>query len=606
MTVTKSFAGQSFNLPENRSPKSSQWGVEVSNFLISVADNAIPKTGGSYTLSAELNLGATYGLLLPYIKSTGSNLSTAGVLRLANAESIGWRNQANGANLLLKANASDRLEFDGVAVPTISSTDTLTNKTIVAASNTITTAATGNLAAVELNAALAELQTDIDTRATSSTVTTHTGASTGVHGVVGSVVGTSDSQALTNKTIVVASNTVTTAASGNLSSVELNAALAELQSDIDTRAVTSGKLSQFASTSSSELAGVISDETGSGALVFANSPTLVTPALGTPSAATLTNATGLPLTTGVTGTLPVANGGTGQTSANNALNGLLPSQGSNGGKVLSTDGSNTSWTSVATTNSQPPVGSIVAYNPGYYTNGSNGGFTLVGPSANTAAGVNAYIPSNWRVCDGSALNDAGSTIWVGASRYLPNLSDSRFLMGSTAAGTAGGSNTMAHTHSVTSNVSVASHSITQPTFNVPAHYHGTGTLAITGSSTSNHSHPIQNANTGRGILVAASGTGSSYDRIGATPTLNQNTSGTEINFSIPSNSGGHTHSNSDFSGSVGNTGGSSGDSAFSASRTTDVSLSAHSVTNNAVTSGAASNDENRPLYLSTFYIVRVK
>jgi hypothetical protein len=52
----------------------------------------------------------------------------------------------------------------------------------------------------------------------------------------------------------------------------------------------------FAATpSSANLASLVSDETGSGALVFATSPTLVTPALGTPASGTLTNCTGLPV-----------------------------------------------------------------------------------------------------------------------------------------------------------------------------------------------------------------------------------------------------------------------------------------------------------------------
>lgn len=128
-----------------------------------------------------------------------------------------------------------------------------------------------------------------------------------------------------------------------------------------------------------------------------------------------------------TGTLTVANGGTGQTTANAAVNALLPSQTSNSGKYLTTNGTNTSWGAVTggsafTVSETAPVspssgdrwydtstGSYLVYfsdgNSSQWVETSNSGI-VSNPTGTIIPFAGANAPSGFLLCNGASVSSS--------------------------------------------------------------------------------------------------------------------------------------------------------------------------------------------------------
>lgn len=165
-------------------------------------------------------------------------------------------------------------------------TETLTNKTIETNNNSFSIAGI----AVTSNEGIGPM-----VRATSPTLVTPVlgaASATSINGLT--ITSSTGTLTITNGKTFSASNTLTFTGTDG-SSVNVGAG--------GTMVTTGVKLSVFASTTSAELAGVISDETGTGLLVFGTSPTLITPTIGV---ATATSINGLTITAS-TGTFTLTN-----------------------------------------------------------------------------------------------------------------------------------------------------------------------------------------------------------------------------------------------------------------------------------------------------------
>lgn len=177
-------------------------------------------------------------------------------------EPINHQNK-EGSLFHTKSDAKIKAYIQGAVreIITNSQNQTLTNKEISATSNTIITAASGNLTSTTLNAALSELQSDIDTRATQAALTAHINDFSNAHDAAAIsfdklpyTITSNDVQGAIGETWVTLqghiadssdahdASAISVIPSGTLTSTDVQSALQELQTDVDSRVTTASNV----------------------------------------------------------------------------------------------------------------------------------------------------------------------------------------------------------------------------------------------------------------------------------------------------------------------------------------------------------------------------